>query len=131
MISHKIIAKLLEDVAGSDLPGADEKIFAFLKKNKLLGLFPKAERVISLKREREGDLKFLKIKTRKNSDIDSASIEKIKKALSVPAGAGISIFEDPLVSAGFLASYNGMIFDGRVGEMAGAFSKKLKEGINR
>lgn len=131
MISHGVVAKLIEDAARDDLPGADERIFAFLKKNNLLGLFPGAERVISLKKELGESRKLLKIKIRKNFDIDQASLEKIKMALSVPTGVKVEIDEDSRISAGFLASYNSMVFDGRLGEMAKVLSKKLKQGISR
>ncbi len=132
MISHKIILELLENFAEDEVGGLDKstKLFNFLKKHKLLGLLPQAKRAIALKDRQKEDLKTLKISTRKKNDINESVMGGIKKTLGVNDQAKVFVDEDEKIRAGFLASYNGMIFDGRLERVAEVLSKKLKESIN-
>lgn len=129
MISHKVIADLINEVDQSD-KGADQarQIWDFLSKYNLETLVEKSIRVLELRQREDSNFETLIVRSHQ-AKIDERVITNIKKALVVDPKALIRIEVDPQVKAGFIASYRGKMFDARLESLARKMSKTLKENF--
>ncbi len=132
MISRQNLSKLIESLASEgDSPEKSSVLLVdFFGKYGLSGLLLNATNDLMTREKLKKNQNCIFVRVRDEKDIKEEILEKIKSVLSVPSDAQVSIETDKNIKAGFIASYNGMIFDARVESLAKKMTKKLKESVN-
>ncbi len=124
----RIIEKLEREQNYSPKVIAD-KIYEFLHKFSMLGLLPKAEKILRAKTLEYKRRNTLIIKTSNEKELNLDTIKNIKDKLGVLPDDEVLILKIDSSNTGFIASYRGRVFDCRVSTNADILLKKLRQPI--
>lgn len=132
MINHRKIAKIIEDFekqTGKNSEVVSDAVYDFVIKYNLLPLLPKSIKHLSNVEYERRRNNSLVVKVVDKNLITNSVLDRIMKNLGVLPKTNI-VFEK-LISkdAGFVASYNGKVFDGRVSTNAKILLEELKRAI--